>query len=33
MHDRAKPSGRTVSFTTMADGTREDYELLGHFEE
>ena len=33
MHDRAMPSGRTVSFTTMADGTREDYELLGHFEE
>ena len=33
MHSRAKPSGRAVSFTAMADGTRDDYELLGAFEE
>ena len=29
----ATQSGPTVSFTTMAEGTREDYELLARFEE
>ena len=33
MHDNTAPGGATVSFTTMADGTREDYELLARFEE
>ena len=33
MHGTAKPSGPTVSFTSMADGTREDYELLDHLED
>ncbi len=33
MDDMAKPRGPTVSFTSMADGTREDYELLDHLEE
>ena len=32
MRSMAKPSGPTVSFTSMADGTREDYELLGQYE-
>ena len=29
----ARSNGPTVSFTRMADGTREDYELLERFEE
>ena len=33
MQGKAKPSVSTVSFTAMADGTREDYELLDRFEE
>ena len=33
MDDRKRPSGPVVSFTRMADGTREDYELLDHLEE
>ena len=32
MDDMAKPGGPVVSFTRMADGTREDYELLEHLE-
>ena len=32
MQKMAKVSGPTVSFTSMADGTREDYELLGRHE-
>ena len=31
--DSTRPGGRMVSFTRMADGTREDYELLAHLEE
>ena len=33
MDGTPKPSGPTVSFTSMADGTREDYELLDRLEE
>ena len=33
MRNMATSSGPTVSFTSMADGTREDYELLGRHEE
>ena len=33
MRNMATSSGTTVSFTSMADGTREDYELLGRHEE
>ncbi|WP_425153843.1 HD domain-containing protein [Candidatus Palauibacter sp.] len=33
MHPMATPSGPVVSFTRMADGTREDYELLADLEE
>ena len=33
MQDKAKNSGPTVGFTAMADGTREDYELLDRFED
>ena len=33
MDDTNQPGGPTVSFTRMADGTREDYELLERFED
>ena len=33
MDDTPKPNPPTVSFTAMADGTREDYELLDRLEE
>ena len=33
MQNNAASSAPVVSFTTMAEGTREDYELLGRFEE
>ncbi len=33
MDDMDQPNGPTVSFTRMADGTREDYELLARLEE
>ena len=33
MQGNGTPSAPTVSFTTMAEGTREDYELLARFEE
>ena len=33
MADRTKPNNPKVSFTRMADGTREDYELLDRLEE
>ena len=33
MQGKAKTSVPTVSFTAMADGTREDYELLDRFED
>ena len=33
MEDTRRPDNPRVSFTRMADGTREDYELLDHLEE
>ena len=33
MEDTTKPNNPKVSFTSMADGTREDYELLDRLEE
>ena len=33
MQSSGSSSAATVSFTTMAEGTREDYELLARFEE
>ncbi len=33
MEDATKPNNPRVSFTRMADGTREDYELLDRLEE
>ena len=33
MRNTGSEPGATVSFTAMADGTREDYELLARFEE
>ena len=33
MQNEGTSSATTVSFTTMAEGTREDYELLARFEE
>ena len=33
MEDMGQPNGPKVSFTSMAEGTREDYELLDRLEE
>ncbi len=33
MDDMPEPTAPMVSFTSMADGTREDYELLDELEE
>ena len=33
MEDMGQPNGPKVSFTRMADGTPEDYELLARFED